>query len=610
LLGIGPECLGDWGARDIKMENVTITDQAILKALIQDKKVDQWLPKATVKSTEETTGEITVPADHKIFTTKTENAVATKRVAKCMGKTIDISFPYKKELVDMVKTFPGRMYNPRTRVWSCPISVEAIETLKAFDFEMSEELIQRLHLSKVDIKELDSVHIKGLRRELYPFQNIGVSFIESKQGRALIGDEMGLGKTVQALGYLQMHREDVPVIIVCPASLKLSWRYEARRWLSKPINVEVLEGTTPYDTTGDILIINYDILTSWVDYLIRLKPKIMITDECHYYKNNGAGRTKAVKKLAKYTPGLIALSGTPITSRPVEIYNAVSLIDPTIFPNFFSFAKRYCDGKNNGWGWDFSGASNTQELHEKLTSTIMLRRKKKEVLKDLPDKTYAYVPIDLDNEKEYIEAEYNFIKWVRSTKGDDAAEKASNAEQFAQTEALKQISIRGKMKGVKQWVKNFIDSSDEKLVLFATHKAVIDDLMKTFAGVVVKIDGSVPPNKRKGVEEQFQTDTSIRLLVGNIQAAGVGLTLTAASNVAFIEYPWTPGELSQAIDRVHRITQKEAVNVWYLIAEATVDADIAQLLDKKRKVLDSVLDGAETQQQSLISELINLYHKK
>jgi len=396
------------------------------------------------------------------------------------------------------------------------------------------------------------------------------------------------------------------VVIVVPASLKLNWEREARMWMSDP-KVTIVKGTKPYPVNTEILVINYDILKNWAKYIIETyKPQVIIADEVHYAKNNKAARTKALKDIAKHTEHFIGLSGTPIVNRPVEFFNAIQMIDPSLFPNYWNFVKKYCDAKHNGYGWDFSGATNTTELHERLSTSIMIRRRKSEVLKELPDKIRTFVPVELTNRDEYATAERDFIKFVKIQKGVTAANKASAAEALAEIEGLKQLAIQGKMDQCIKWIEDFIESG-EKLVVMATHRFVIDSLMDRFKDIAVKVDGSVSSEGRQTAVDRFQSDEDVKLFVGNIKAAGVGLTLTAASNVAFIELPWTPGDLVQAEDRCHRIGQKDTVNVYYLLAQETIEERIAGLLDDKRRVLDSVLDGERPAEGSLFSELMDKY---
>jgi SWI/SNF-related matrix-associated actin-dependent regulator 1 of chromatin subfamily A len=608
ILGIGPDCLGDWNIRDITLDNITEAQKAFVQARVRIKKVDTWMPKRVIKETRSTDQVVKAPKKHEILMRPRLKIKKVEKQAVVEGHHFKVTFPYDSETVRQVKSIPGRRWNVEGKYWTVPIQIEAATMLREFNFPilgLDDNTFERFFGDPMNIKELDEMFVPGLKRDLYPFQARGVTFIESNNGRALIADEMGLGKTVQAAAWLQLHPEARPTLIVCPASLKLNWKYELRRWLPKP-KTEVLEGRQPYEVSGEILIINYDVLNYWAPYLKKLGLNTVITDEAHYYKNNGSNRTKAVKKIAKDVPHFMALSGTPIVNKPIEIYNAVSLIDDTILPNWFEFGKKYCDGKHDGFGWDMNGASNTQELHQLLVDTIMIRRKKADVLEDLPDKTRAFVPFDLDNQSEYNKASSSFLEWVKATKGKEAVTSARAAETLAQIEALRQIAVRGKMKMAIEWVRDVI-SSGEKLVLFGIHKFVIDEIMNAFPGISVKIDGSTSPNKRQEIVQTFQTDPTIKLFVGNIKAAGVGITLTAASIVAFLELPWTPGELVQAIDRVHRITQKEAVMVYYLLSTGTIEEKMAELVDKKMIILEGVLDGKAPEKGSLITELISEY---
>jgi SWI/SNF-related matrix-associated actin-dependent regulator 1 of chromatin subfamily A len=341
--------------------------------------------------------------------------------------------------------------------------------------------------------------------------------------------------------------------------------------------------------------------------LRKVKPKVLITDECHYYKSNPAQRTKAIKLLAKGIPYMIALSGTPVLNRPIEIYNAWKLIDPSTCPEWNLFTERYCNRRNTGFGWDISGHSHTDELNRILMETIMIRRLKADVLPDLPSKVFSFVPVQLNNEDIYRAAEADFIAFVQETKGKEAARRASNAKAFAEIEGLKQLCMNGKLEQSIAWIKNFLEVTEEKLVVFAVHRFVIDALMNEFKNIAVKIDGSVKISDRQKAVEDFQKNDNIRLFIGNIKAAGVGITLTASSKVAFLELPWTPGELVQAEDRVHRIGQKESVTIYYLLASDTIEEKIAHLLDSKKQVLDSVLDGKDSDQETLFRELMNMY---
>jgi SWI/SNF-related matrix-associated actin-dependent regulator of chromatin subfamily A-like protein 1 len=519
-------------------------------------------------------------------------------------KRIKISFPYNFDIIMNVRTLLGRKYHKEATSWSAALVQRNVDLLKDWGFTIDTPIEDALK-QIAERKTAPTLHIPSLKGKLFPYQQEGVAFVESKEGRALVADEMGLGKTVQALAWLQLHREKKPVIIVVPASLKIQWKEMTYNWLPNP-KVEILSGNTVIKCKADIYIINYDILPSWVDYLLSLEPQVLITDECHYFKNNAAKRTKAVKRLGKKIPYIIGLSGTPILSRPIEIYNAWKLIDPQNCPDYWYYVRTYCNARNNGFGWDFSGASHTEQLHHELINSFMIRRLKKDVLTQLPDKIYSFVPMELDNEDEYIKAEKDFIQFIRETKGHDAAIRASNAEKMTQIQTLKQVAVRGKMESVFAWIENFLEV-DGKLVVFAEHHFVLDALLERFKKVAVKIDGRTSSAGREEVKRLFREDESKRLFIGGIQATKEGIDLTVSSNVAFIEFPWTPGDLNQCSDRCHRIGQKDSVNVYYLLVQNTIEEKIARILDSKKMTLDSVLDGKVTEQTSLLTELIKSY---
>ncbi len=605
LIGVGPECLGDWGMRDVVLDNLTPAQAEALRAQVTSRVVDQWIPKSCLKLASEAASiePIQVPADHAMVVRGTK---AARKVTK-QGDVMVITFPFNRADLAIVQKLPGRRFNPNNKTWSCPVSIPALQALQAADWVIEPDLLKLLSANNAVIEKVTGDQgIPGLKKQLFPFQQQGVAFVESKGGRALISDEMGLGKTVQALAWLQLHPEHRPAVIVCPASLKLNWAREAAAWLTDP-QVQVVSGTAPVAFTGKILIINYDILTHHVDALVGLGVKTVVLDESHYIKNNKTLRTKATKKLTKSTPHVIALSGTPAINRPVELFNTLKIINPDAVPNFWTYVHKYCGAKHTGFGWDFTGSSNQADLHQLLTSTLMIRRLKADVLTDLPEKLYSFVPMELANEAEYAQAENSFINWVRVNKGAEAAERASQAEQLVQVEALKQLAVAGKMAHVINWINNHLEAND-KLVVFATHKTTIDRLMNTYGKVAVKVDGSVTAADRDAAVQAFQTNAAIKLFVGNIKAAGVGLTLTAASAVAFIELPWSPGELVQAEDRCHRIGQRNAVNVYYLVAQNTIEEQIARLLDSKRNVLNAILDGQSPSETGLLTSLITSYN--
>ena len=236
----------------------------------------------------------------------------------------------------------------------------------------------------------------------------------------------------------------------------------------------------------------------------------------------------------------------------------------------------------------------------------MIRRKKIDVLKDLPEKVYSYIPVELSNAKEYLHAEDDFIQWLKETKGSEAVRRTGQVMALAKIEALKQLAVKGKLKQAMEWIYNFLQSG-KKLVVFATHHFVIDALIAEFPNISVCIDGRVSMSDRQKAVDSFQNDSNIQLFIGNIEAAGVGITLTAASDAVFLELPWTPGKLVQASDRIHRIGQKFSVTIYFLLSANTIEEKIAKLLDNKLKVVTAVLDGQDVPDESLLSELMKSY---
>jgi len=611
-LGIGPVCgehYHDWNT----VGGYTEENIARLTELVENTvMVDQWLPKSICISAEEIDRQIAIPADHKMLTNNKSVDAPRKGVLK--GKTIVITFPFNNVDLGNVKTLTGRRFSKDGGPhWTAPFAKETVEKLIEWKFEISKELETEYQLRfAATVETTDEIEIPGLIGPgMFPFQKQGVAFVERRNGNAIIGDSMGLGKTVQALAYLQLHPEKRPAVIVVPASLKLNWQKECRMWLPNP-DIGLISGKKINKDllNHEILIINYDILNSWVASLKEINPQVLITDECHYYKSTTALRTKAVKKLAKVCPHVIALSGTPIVNRPVEFFNAINLVEPGLFPSFWKYAHTYCGAKHNHFGWDFSGATNTKELYEQLQS-IMIRRKKEDVLKDLPAKIRSVVPLELTAtaKAEYQKAASNIIQWIKENEGAEKAEKASQAKVLTEINKLKQLSTKGKLDSCIDWIRNFLDV-DGKLVVFAENHWVIDTIMSAFPDISVKLDGRDSQPNRNHAVEQFQNDESIRLFVGNFQAAGVGITLTAAANTCFVQLPWSPGVAVQAEDRVHRIGQEaDSVNAYYLIADGTIENSIAGLLDRKTEVLTAILDGKVPDQMSLLTELLNELRK-
>lgn len=446
--------------------------------------------------------------------------------------------------------------------------------------------------------------IKGLKGKLFPYQQEGVAFLDKKKGRALIADEMGLGKTVQALAFAQLHPELRPILILCPASVKWNWKKEIRMWMSTKRKSIVLKGRRPRRKKADVYIINYDVLPYWKKSLKEKGIKLCILDECHYIKNTKAKRSKSTRSLCRKIPKRIALSGTPIINRPFEFYNTLRLIRPKLFPSFWDFVNRYCGARYTRYGWDFSGATNSKKLNKILRRKIMIRRLKKNVLTQLPKKIRSIVPLEINNKKEYDLLLNDFPAWLRKYRP-EKYKKAMKARSLSKIEYLKQVSVEGKMDQTLEWIDDFIQSG-QKLVVLASHRKALKIIYKKFKSVSVL---ATNPSTRQKVIEKFQNDKEVKLFLC-ITKVAVGFNLTAASNVAIIEFGWNPAEMDQGEDRTHRIGQKRQVTIWYLVGKDTIDEDIINLIDKKRRVLERVLEGSVQKDISIVSDLIKMYKKR
>lgn len=459
-------------------------------------------------------------------------------------------------------------------------------------------------LKKNLFEEKEESKLKVLRpmpaRQLFPYQREGVNWLESRGGNGMLAFEMGLGKTASSLRWADEHNDSYPLLVICPASLKYNWEREAKLWCPG-VKTHIISGTKPYILPPtNIAIINYDIVCKWESELIQCGFKSLVMDESHCVKNRKAKRTKACWRIASGIKHKILLTGTPILSRPEDLWTQIAFINGRMFPSFWNYAKRYCAMKQTRFGTDTPGASHTDELNAKLNGNVFIRKLKKEVLKDLPDKIHTIIPFDIDNNAEYKAAEKGFADWCRGGKA------RIQSEGLAKVEYARQAAAKGKMKGVISWIENTLEDVD-KLVVFAVHKAIIDELKKAFPACSVSITGETPSNKRQEIVDQFQTNPKVKLIIGNVKAAGVGLNMTAASTVAFVEVPWTPGEVNQCADRCHRIGAKNCVNVYFLMSKNTIEGHMLDIIKGKQKVCDSILDGVHEQQESVLKMLIKIF---
>jgi superfamily II DNA or RNA helicase len=431
--------------------------------------------------------------------------------------------------------------------------------------------------------------------ELEPFQRAGVAYVVQAR-RTFLADEQGLGKTVQALAALE---EDgaYPAVVVCPASLKLNWEREARRWLPHR-SLAVVSGTGTVAPSADITVVNYDIIHAHRTRLALRRPKALVLDESHYVKNPRAKRTQAVRRLAdSLAPDALrlALTGTPVMNHPEELIPQLRILGRLEdFGSGARFARR------------FQGIGAEERIHWHLRRRCFVRRAKADVLPQLPAKRQVAVPVALDNERDYRLAEEDVIAWLREQpldlrELDRKVAAALRAERLAQLNALRRLASAGKGNAALAWIDDFL-ASDEPLVVFAGHRAMQDRLVERFPDALHLL-GRDSITAREAAVRGFQAGEA-QLLVCATRVAGQGITLTRASNVAFLDLEWTPAMHDQAEDRCHRIGQHDAVTAWYLLAAKTIDETMLELIERKRRVVDAVTDGRAHDDEAVMDGVV------
>jgi SWI/SNF-related matrix-associated actin-dependent regulator 1 of chromatin subfamily A len=455
----------------------------------------------------------------------------------------------------------------------------------------------------------------------YQYQKEGVwdmeDFLESGGG-TLLADDMGLGKTLQTLWLLRRSRpgDMFPALVVTPASVKYVWEHQAITHVR--LHAQVLEGQTPpsgrVGFVPKLMVINPDILSHWLPYLLGLGLKTLVLDESQYFTNPRAKRTKAAMALARQVPYRVALSGTPLTNRPAELWPTLNMLRPDKFPSFFSYAHEYCDPRRTPWGWDYKGANNIPKLHALLRRTCMVRRLKQDVLQDLPDKVRRVVPMDLSDRKEYNEASVNFLGWLNKNFDKSRVRRASRAAAVVRIGYLLRLAAKLKARNVVQWTNSFLEEyPDEKLVLFAIHKKMIQVLQRRVQAKSVTVDGSVTGRRRRLAVDTFRRDKGTRVFIGNIRAAGTGVDglQDVCSNMAFAELWWRPGDHIQAEDRIHRIGQEGAAWINYLVAGGTIEETLCKIIQTKQEVIHATLDGQDfTGDLDVFDQLIEAVQEK
>jgi SWI/SNF-related matrix-associated actin-dependent regulator 1 of chromatin subfamily A len=410
--------------------------------------------------------------------------------------------------------------------------------------------------------------------------------VENK--KFILADDMGLGKTTSTI-IAALESGSKKVLIICPATLKINWKREIENYSDK--SVYIAEGKN-FSTDADFVIINYDIIKNFHDTKKKGESQILdanfdlvVVDEAHYIKNATAQRTKLINDLVKKVDRLWLLTGTPMTSRPIDYFNLLSLIESPVAKNWMAYAIRYCQGYQFNVGgrkvWNVMGASNLEELRDR-TAGLTLRRLKENVL-DLPDKIITPVYLRLKS-KMYEEIMGEYYDWYDK----NPEESKSLTVQFTKLTKIRQVIADEKVSQTIELAENIVEQG-KKVIIFCNFTDSLNKICEHFGKAAVKINGSMSKPERQHSVDSFQENDKIKVLVGNIKAAGVGITLTAAEAVIMNDLSFLPSDHAQAEDRAYRYGQKNNVLVYYPIFENTIEGIIYDILNNKKQVIATVM---------------------
>lgn len=540
-----------------------------------------------------------------------------------------VSFQYHPMLVKCIKRIPSARYIADGKYWEVAVSdVVYLQKMsawaKGYHFVTNvmwledSESVQTYE--ELPLPQLTVPH--NLLIEPYDYQKEGIAYAMEKK-RCILGDEQGLGKTVEAIGLLTATKA-FPALIVCPASLKINWQRELKKfggitsvilddknrpswqrwWFLKKDNGEAF---------ADVFICNYESLRKFfvrkvrregrftlksVDFDERIRLfRTVIIDESHKCKTSSTQQSKFVQGICQGKEYILELTGTPVVNNNIDLIQQLNIMGRLEdFGGYGKFMSRFCAGMNK--------SSHLKELNYLLRKNCFIRRLKKDVLTQLPEKTRSYLVTDIDNMKEYREAERDIIKYLVKYQDadDEKIQRTIRGAIMVKMGVLKQISARGKVKGAVDIIHNIIDGADgQKLIVFCYLKEVVQYLKAEFKQAVT-VTGDDSPQQKQIAVDKFQNDENCKLIILNYKSGGVGLTLTAASNVLFCEFPYTYADCVQAEDRAHRNGQRNAVNCVYLLGKDTIDEYFYNLIQTKKNISDGVTGTDDEVEDHKVSE--------
>jgi SWI/SNF-related matrix-associated actin-dependent regulator of chromatin subfamily A-like protein 1 len=544
------------------------------------------------------------------------------------AKEFHITIPfnhYKDRNLELVKGLSNRYFDGIRKIWIAPASIkneveELVKKTRA-EFRVIEPQKPMITGAIEPLPELaEPVRLRS--GELRKYQGKGVARgLELK--RFINGDEQGLGKTLQSIATLyaaKLRGEDVfPALIICPNSTKINWQREWKQWTGLDaliLNDKNKKNFHLYRSHIDVFIVNYESLKKFfVQYMppkgkmrnsmdIQLKPaaamfKSAVIDESHRCKNTDTQQTKLALRLTMGLDWIILLTGTPVINKPLDLWPQLCIMGYyKEFGGTKAFKDRYCNGG--------SGSANLEELNYLLNKKCFFRREKKDVAKDLPAKHRQTIICDITTRVEYNHARDKFKDYLVE-KGCDNEEIARKlrGEIIVKLGELKRISALGKLNEVKEFVSEVLDSG-QKLVLFCSLHSIVDAIKAEFPEAVT-VTGRDNMKQKQASIDAFQNDPETKLVICNIKAAGVGITLTASSRVAFVEYPWTAADCVQCEDRVHRIGQTFPVTATYFLGAETIDEQLYEMIKVKAETANAITGASDKMETNYVNKMLNLF---
>lgn len=537
---------------------------------------------------------------------------------------------YRQQVVDKLKSSVSiRWWDKQTGAWLIPATNKCKAELDQLTYYVrhfepvqwgtiaQSQTEEDVAFQIPEMPELDGEH--GLKVQPYPYQLQGIARgLQLK--RFINGDDMGLGKTLESIATINK-ADAFPCLVICPNVVKINWQREWHKFTDKKAMVltdSVRDSWPFFWQTGmnQVFIVNYESLRKYfvrritkaekwtlkdVEFHNTIKLfKSVIIDESHKVKSTATQQTKFCKGIASGKEYIILLTGTPVVNKPKDLVAQLGIMDRMIdMGGWKGFMLRYCSGPNQ--------ASNLKELNYKLWQHCFFRREKSKVLTQLPDKVRQIVSCEITNRKEYMDAERDLIDYLKRYKeaDDEKIQKSLKGEVMVRIGILKDITARGKLKEVIDFVKDFRENG-KKIILFCNLHEIVDRLMIAFPSAVC-VTGRQNMQEKQASVDAFQKNPKTDVIICSIKAASAGITLTVASDVAFIELPWTYADCDQAESRAHRIGQKDSVNCYYLLGRRTIDQKLYRIIEEKKHISNAVLGAEDNIQTNIVDMMANLF---